>query len=102
MSYSSSHVSEHSQHSPQHHGRAPARRPHSAPIKTASSPHQRVASGYTLAHAGKQVRFGPVVFWIVVGTVTLLGAWHGGERDSGRFRRWHAEWSATQRAAQPN
>src|SRR5204863_52476 len=25
--------------------------------------------------AGKQVRFGPVVFWIGVGTVTLLGMW---------------------------
>jgi len=86
MSYSSSHVSEHSQHSPQHHGRAPARRPHSAPTKTASSPHQRGASGYTLAHAGKQVRFGPVVFWIVVGTVTLLGAWSAATATYFAFR----------------
>jgi murein DD-endopeptidase MepM/ murein hydrolase activator NlpD len=30
---------------------------------------------YTLAHAGKQVRFGPVVFWIVVGTVVILAGW---------------------------
>jgi murein DD-endopeptidase MepM/ murein hydrolase activator NlpD len=29
-------------------------------------------AAYTLAHAGKQVRFGPVVFWIVV-VVTLAG-----------------------------
>lgn len=86
MSYSSSHFSEHSQHPPQHHGRAPARRPHSAPIKTASLPHQRVASGYTLAHAGKQVRFGPVVFWIVVGTVTLLGAWSAATATYFAFR----------------
>src|SRR3569623_52362 len=34
-----------------------------------------VASGYTLAHAGRKVRFGPVAFWIVVGTVVIMGAW---------------------------
>src|SRR6201999_3951738 len=32
-------------------------------------------NGYTIVHAGKQVRFGPVVFWIVIGTVAVLGAW---------------------------
>jgi len=32
-------------------------------------------AGYTLAHAGRQVRFGPVVFWIVVGTVVILAGW---------------------------
>jgi murein DD-endopeptidase MepM/ murein hydrolase activator NlpD len=32
-------------------------------------------AAYTLAHAGKQVRFGPVVFWIVVGTVVILAGW---------------------------
>src|SRR5205085_7460384 len=32
-------------------------------------------NGYTIVHAGRQVRFGPVVFWIVVGTVAVLGAW---------------------------
>jgi len=32
-------------------------------------------AAYTIAHAGKQVRFGPVVFWIVVGTVVILAGW---------------------------
>jgi hypothetical protein len=32
-------------------------------------------AAYTFAHAGKQVRFGPVVFWIVVGTVMILAGW---------------------------
>jgi murein DD-endopeptidase MepM/ murein hydrolase activator NlpD len=32
-------------------------------------------AAYTLAHAGRQVRFGPVVFWIVVGTVVILAGW---------------------------
>src|SRR5262245_18937358 len=53
-------------HHPQDHGRTSARRapPHQAPHRKAF---------YTISHAGKQVRFGPVVFWIGVGTVTLLG-----------------------------
>src|ERR1700759_84260 len=32
-------------------------------------------SGYTIAHAGRQVRFGPVAFWIAVGTVVILAGW---------------------------
>jgi murein DD-endopeptidase MepM/ murein hydrolase activator NlpD len=35
----------------------------------------RKGAAYTLAHAGKQVRFGPVVFWIAVGTVVIMAAW---------------------------
>lgn len=31
--------------------------------------------GYTLAFSGHQVRFGPVVFWIVVGTLVIMAAW---------------------------
>jgi len=32
-------------------------------------------SGYTFAHGGRQVRFGPVVFWIAVGTVVIMAGW---------------------------
>ena len=32
-------------------------------------------SGYTIAHAGRQIRFGPVVFWIAVGTVVIMAGW---------------------------
>jgi murein DD-endopeptidase MepM/ murein hydrolase activator NlpD len=32
-------------------------------------------TGYTFAHAGRQVRFGPVVFWIAVGTVVIMAGW---------------------------
>jgi murein DD-endopeptidase MepM/ murein hydrolase activator NlpD len=32
-------------------------------------------AAYTFAHAGKQVRFAPVVFWIVVGTIVILAGW---------------------------
>jgi murein DD-endopeptidase MepM/ murein hydrolase activator NlpD len=43
-------------------------------------------SGYALVHAGKQVRFGPVVFWIVVGTVTVLGMWSAATATYFAFR----------------
>jgi murein DD-endopeptidase MepM/ murein hydrolase activator NlpD len=32
-------------------------------------------SDYTLGHAGRQVRVGPVAFWIVVGTLLVMGVW---------------------------
>src|ERR1700716_506478 len=72
MSYHSGHYSEHPQRHPHDHGRAAPRRPATSHA-VAPAPHAQ--EGYTLVHAGKQVRFGPVVFWIVVGTVTLLGMW---------------------------
>ncbi|MGB3864000.1 MAG: M23 family peptidase, partial [Xanthobacteraceae bacterium] len=39
-----------------------------------------------LAHAGKQVRVGPVIFWIAIGTVTLLGAWSAATATYFTFR----------------
>jgi murein DD-endopeptidase MepM/ murein hydrolase activator NlpD len=30
---------------------------------------------YTIAHAGRQIRFGPVAFWIAVGTVVIMAGW---------------------------
>jgi murein DD-endopeptidase MepM/ murein hydrolase activator NlpD len=36
---------------------------------------QRRQDGYTLAHAGRQVRIGPVAFWIVVGTLIVMAVW---------------------------
>src|SRR5215470_1039173 len=31
--------------------------------------------GYTLTHAGHQVRLGPVAFWVVVGTLVIMAVW---------------------------
>ena len=36
---------------------------------------QRSRGDYTLVHAGRQVRIGPVAFWIVVGTLVIMGIW---------------------------
>src|SRR6204780_2257274 len=71
MSYRTGHHSEYPQHHPHDHGRTSARRPAVSHAVALPQP----GDGYTLVHAGKQVRFGPVVFWIVVGTVTVLGMW---------------------------
>ena len=80
MSYRSGPYSE---SSPQAHdsGRAAARRPAAGVAVAAPS-----QDGYTLVHAGKQVRFGPVVFWIVIGTVTVLGMWSAATATYFAFR----------------
>jgi murein DD-endopeptidase MepM/ murein hydrolase activator NlpD len=63
---------DHAHHHPHDDGRAaprrqPAQRPH-APSR--QNPHS-----YTLAHHGKQVRVGPVVFWIITGSIIVMGVW---------------------------
>jgi murein DD-endopeptidase MepM/ murein hydrolase activator NlpD len=35
----------------------------------------RRRTGYTLAHAGRQLRLGPIAFWIVVGTLVIMAVW---------------------------
>src|SRR3974377_1148082 len=35
----------------------------------------RAKASYTLVHGGHQVRIGPVAFWIVVGTLVVMGVW---------------------------
>ena len=82
MSYRSGHYSEDSHHHPHNHGRTSARRP---AVSHAVAPSQ-ATDGYTLVHAGKQVRFGPVVFWIVIGTVTVLGMWSAATATYFAFR----------------
>lgn len=84
MSYRSGHYSEYRQDHPHDHGRTPVRRPATRPAS--SAPTSRAHHDYTLVHAGKQVRFGPVVFWIVVGTVTLLGIWSAATATYFAFR----------------
>lgn len=82
MSYSASQHVEYPKHQAHDHGRSHARRAPHPP-----SPQQKSAqNGYTIAHAGKQVRIGPVLFWIVVGTVTALGAWSAATATYFAFR----------------
>src|SRR3954469_3768219 len=78
MSYRSGQYSEYPQHNAHDHGTSQHRR--------ASPAHRSAQNGYTIVHAGKQVRFGPVVFWIVVGTVTVLGLWSAATATYFAFR----------------
>ncbi len=41
------------------------------------------------------------VVLLVAGDGTVTAAWHGGERDSGRFRNWIADWKTTSASSQP-
>jgi murein DD-endopeptidase MepM/ murein hydrolase activator NlpD len=36
---------------------------------------RRPAGGYLFAHAGRQLRIGPIAFWVVVGTLVIMAAW---------------------------
>jgi murein DD-endopeptidase MepM/ murein hydrolase activator NlpD len=82
MSYRTGHYSDH--HHPHDHGRAQTRRP----VAQAAVANQATAAsnGYAIVHAGKQVRFGPVVFWIVVGTIVVLGMWSAATATYFAFR----------------
>jgi hypothetical protein len=55
----------HPQAHPQHHPHHP------------HHPHQRrtKSADYTLTHGGRQVRLGPVAFWVVVGTLVVMAGW---------------------------
>lgn len=79
MSYRSGHHSEYQQQHHPHDSRA--RRP---VAQAAALPPPN--DGYAIVHAGKQVRFGPVVFWIVVGTVVVLGMWSAATATYFAFR----------------
>lgn len=48
----------------------PAHQRSTAPTRRGRNP-----SDYTLVHAGRQVRVGPVAFWIVVGALVIMAGW---------------------------
>ena len=71
MSQWSAYQSPRTSHAPQ---QAVARK--AAPRQPAAKPPAAAkSSGYTFAHAGRQIRLGPVAFWIAVGTVVILAGW---------------------------
>jgi murein DD-endopeptidase MepM/ murein hydrolase activator NlpD len=39
------------------------------------SPAAAGGADYTLLHAGRQLRLGPIAFWVVVGTLVVMGVW---------------------------
>ncbi|WP_439375251.1 peptidoglycan DD-metalloendopeptidase family protein [Bradyrhizobium sp. PMVTL-01] len=85
MSKSSAQYSQYPQHHPHDHGRAFHRRPVTVAAAAAITLPD-VDDAYTIVHHGKQVRLGPVVFWIVVGTIVLLGLWSAATATYFAFR----------------
>src|SRR5580704_4173571 len=68
------------QHSAHHPGQHPTQHVAHYPAQQRREPRSRginepAGRAYTIAHAGRQVRFGPVAFWIVVGTVMIMAGW---------------------------
>jgi murein DD-endopeptidase MepM/ murein hydrolase activator NlpD len=52
-----------------------AQRPHPGAQAPAPRRSGRNPGDYTLQHAGRQVRVGPVAFWIVVGALVIMAGW---------------------------
>ncbi len=73
------------QHSSADHAPHPAKTRAKASASAARHPH-RARGGYTLVHGGRQVRIGPVAFWIVVGTLVIMGLWSIGTGTYFTFR----------------
>ena len=83
MSNRSGNTSEYAPHHA-HDVRGQHRRPPAAQPK---SPKQPISPGdYTIVHAGRRVRVGPVVFWIVVGTIVIMAGWSGATATYFAFR----------------
>ena len=49
--------------------------PRAQSAATVSRHLHRAHGDYMLTHGGRQVRIGPVAFWIVVGTLVIMGVW---------------------------
>jgi hypothetical protein len=60
----------------------PSHQPHSHHAsqrhRSAAAAPRRAHDGYTLTHGGRQVRIGPVSFWIAVGTLIVMAVWTAG------------------------
>ena len=72
-------------HHPHDDGRQMPRRPPSSPARNTQQPRSNPHS-YALVHHGKQVRVGPVVFWIITGSIILMGAWSAATATYFAFR----------------
>jgi murein DD-endopeptidase MepM/ murein hydrolase activator NlpD len=73
MSYSYRSYQPHAETAPRHaYNQARAHPPSHQPQRPRGN---NSRNAYTLTHAGHQVRIGPVAFWIVVGTLVIMGVW---------------------------
>jgi murein DD-endopeptidase MepM/ murein hydrolase activator NlpD len=72
------HIQSQAQPHHEHRGAGERQRGDADPVRsragTSRSPQPQPAA-YTLGHAGRQFRIGPVAFWTVVGTVVTMASW---------------------------
>ncbi len=77
---------------PHHHNTGHAIRHGHARAQSAAAVSQHVnrahaqVGDYTLVHGGRQVRVGPIAFWIVVGTLVIMAVWSIGTGTYFAFR----------------
>lgn len=50
------------------------------------APKGKAPRDYTLAHAGRQFRIGPIAFWLTISTVTVMALWSAGTASYFAFR----------------
>jgi murein DD-endopeptidase MepM/ murein hydrolase activator NlpD len=62
-------------HRPEFHRPVSHRPVHHAHVRASQVARVGQTADYTLVHAGRQVRIGPVAFWVVVGTLVIMAAW---------------------------
>jgi murein DD-endopeptidase MepM/ murein hydrolase activator NlpD len=79
-----SHRSKSHRHDDDHRGRPNHGRAQSPHAAAAHGP--KAAAGYTLGHAGRQVRLGPLAFWTAVGGLVAMTAWSIGTASYFAFR----------------
>jgi murein DD-endopeptidase MepM/ murein hydrolase activator NlpD len=76
--YAQAHAQYAAVHSKPHQATAPHLKPHSQPDnerRSRQASEAAASAAYTFAHAGRQIRIGPVAFWIVVGTLVIMAGW---------------------------
>lgn len=86
MSSRSGHYSDHHHHHRHGHDHGKAQQRRAPQGNPQARPDPQNPHAYTLAHHGKQVRIGPVVFWIVAGSIILMGAWSAATATYFAFR----------------
>jgi murein DD-endopeptidase MepM/ murein hydrolase activator NlpD len=80
MSQSSKSGQHHARHPGHHHGASHAAKA----AREAPGPGRR--RDYTIAHAGRQFRFGPLAFWTAVSAVLIMALWSAGTATYFAFR----------------
>ena len=73
--YEHANTPHHHPHAHQHPAPHQHPRPHQRPVQAQPVRRKHAGNDYTLVHGRRQVRLGPVAFWIVVGGLVTMAGW---------------------------